>query len=61
MSDQLAEVETRCLQCLKLIDRILPDPIPEGTEVSWAEGMIGKALYCQSCFDLLDARWEVQK
>ena len=44
-----------CLLCFERPCRRLPDPIPdEGYEVSWAEGMIGRALYCVECFAALD-------
>lgn len=39
-----------CVDCGGPIDRVLPDPIPEGYECMWSEAMSGSALYCQACY-----------
>ena len=40
-----------CAACDQPVDRVLPQPIPEGYECMWSEAMTGTALYCQACFD----------
>jgi hypothetical protein len=37
--------------CGRPVDRVLPDPIPDGYECMWSEAMCGRALYCRACFE----------
>lgn len=46
--------ETSCVVCAQPVDRVLPEPIPEGHECMWSEAMCGQALYCQACYDDTD-------
>lgn len=46
--------ETSCVVCAQPVDRVLPEPIPEGHECMWSEAMCGQALYCQACYDDAD-------
>ena len=45
-----------CVCCERPVDRVLPDPIPEGTVCMWSESMTGTALYCQACYDDAEER-----
>lgn len=45
-----AEDDAGCVECGQTVDRALPDPIPEGYECMWSEGMAGRALYCRACY-----------
>lgn len=34
--------ETSCVVCAQPVDRVLPEPIPEGHECMWSEAMCGQ-------------------
>lgn len=39
-----------CVACGRQIDRVLPNPIPDGYECMWTEAICGRALYCRACY-----------
>lgn len=45
-----------CLACQHNPPRELPDPIPDGAEVTFIEAVAGCALYCQTCFNQMEDR-----
>lgn len=53
MTEPTTSIETLepCSGCGGRVDRVLPDPVPEGHECMWSEAVCGRALYCQSCYD----------
>lgn len=48
-----AENDAGCVECGSPVDRVLPDPIPEGYECMWSEAMTGRALYCDACYSVI--------
>ncbi len=43
-----------CATCAKPV-RPFVTPIPEGADVTFAEAVAGCVLYCQACFDAMEA------
>ena len=53
MNEHSAENDAGCVECGKPVDRVLPNPIPEGYECMWSEAMTGRALYCLACYGVI--------